>query len=138
MSIIGSKNAANFDDYLEHLASVILERNYSSKEEIKADLMSHYAIMMTLQETPYNETLMKRKEQLLDYLKKLQQTNSPKIANVGVELAKLNQEIKRSNIKLSNANELNRLVNLRRFIVKKFGNEWLKEWDNLEDKFIEL
>ena len=57
--------------------------------------MSHYAIMMKLQEAPYNETLMKRKEELLDYLKKLQQTNSPKIINVNSELAKLNQEIKR-------------------------------------------
>lgn len=133
-----NKNTAIFEDYLENLASILLDRNYTSKEEIKADLMSHYAIMMKLQEAPYNETLMKRKEELLDYLKKLQQTNSPKIINVNSELAKLNQEIKRSNIKLYDASELNRLVNLRRFIIKKFGNEWLTEWDNLRDKHVEL
>jgi len=133
-----NKNIAIFDDYLENLASILLDRNYTSKEEIKADLMSHYAIMMKLQETPYNETLMKRKEELLDYLKKLQQTNSPKIINVNTELSKLKQEIKKSNIKLYDASELNRLVNLRRFITKKFGNEWLKEWNDLEDKHVEL
>jgi hypothetical protein len=133
-----NKNIAIFDDYLENLASILLDRNYTSKEEIKADLMSHYAIMMKLQETPYNETLMKRKEELLDYLKKLQQTNSPKIINVNTELSKLKQEIKKSNIKLYDASELNRLVNLRRFITKKFGNEWLKEWNGLEDKHVEL
>jgi len=133
-----NKNTAIFDDYLENLASILLDRNYTSKEEIKADLMSHYAIMMKLQETPYNETLMKRKEELLDYLKKLQQTNSPKIINVNTELSKLKQEIKKSNIKLYDASELNRLVNLRRFITKKFGNEWLKEWNDLEDKHVQL
>lgn len=137
MNII-NKNTAIFDDYLENLASILLDRNYTSKEEIKADLMSHYAIMMKLQETPYNETLMKRKEELLDYLKKLQQTNSPKIINVNTELSKLKQEIKKSNIKLYDASELNRLVNLRRFITKKFGNEWLKEWNDLEDKHVQL
>ena len=133
-----NKNTAIFDDYLENLASILLDRNYTSKEEIKADLMSHYDIMMKLQETPYNETLMKRKEELLDYLKKLQQTNSPKIINVNTELSKLKQEIKKSNIKLYDASELNRLVNLRRFITKKFGNEWLKEWNDLEDKHVQL
>jgi DNA-directed RNA polymerase subunit F len=122
------KNIENFDQYLGTVAQLILDSNYTTKEEVQSLLSAHFGIMLLEAEKPINNDLKIQYDKKLQYLRQLETIGSPKINMVKQELTDLKNRLKESNKKIYTADNLNQYGAFKEFIRAKFGTALISEF----------
>jgi len=125
-------NNRKMDEYLETLSKLILESNYTTKEEIHNLLSAHFGIMMMESEKPINADLQIQYDKKREYLLTLQRIGSPKINIVQNELLALKSKLKESNRIIYNGDQMNLYAELKEFVKSKFGASILTEFYGLK------